>query len=85
VGPTVATDVLSLLHVPPVSARPSDAVAVICSVAPKSTLVFAEVTAIVKLVGVGAVVVLLPHAAATITSRTTQPRLNIGISAPRMD
>jgi hypothetical protein len=33
-------------------------------------------------VGVGDVVLFPPHAAAKIRSRTTQPRLNIGIGAP---
>src|ERR1035437_5529537 len=81
---TVATAVSSLLHVPPVNARPSDAAAVICSVAPKSTLVFGELTVIVKLVGaVDVDEEEPPHADARITSKTTQARLNIGISAPR--
>src|SRR4051812_19693891 len=44
---------LSLLHVPTI-VRPSDAVAVICSVLPKETFVFGEVTVSVKFVGAAA-------------------------------
>jgi len=47
---TLATDALSVLHWP-VMARPSDAVAVIGSVAPNSTLVFGDATVTVKLDG----------------------------------
>jgi len=74
---TLATAVSSLFQVP-VNVRPSDAVAVICSFAPTSTMSFGEVTAMVTVGGAGDVVLLLPQAAAEITSRRTQPGLNIG-------
>src|SRR5580704_1320944 len=64
VGLTVATDGLSVVQVP-VSARPSDATAVICSVAVKYTMLSGEVTPTVKVVGVvgmGAGLLLPPHA-----------------------
>src|ERR1035437_7853920 len=82
---TVATAVLSLLHVPPVNARPSDATAVICSVAPKSTLLLGALTVTVRLVSVGDVDVLPPHAAAEISRSRTQPRWEIRISRYRLD
>ncbi len=50
---TLATVGVSLPHVP-VSVRPSDAAAVICSVAPRKTFAFGEVTAIETSGGVGA-------------------------------
>src|SRR5580700_1779003 len=64
VGLTVATDGLSMVQVP-VSARPSDATAVICSVAVKYTMLSGEVTPTVKFVGVvgmGAGLLPPPHA-----------------------
>src|ERR1700720_971416 len=64
VGLTVATEALSVVQAP-VSARPSDATAVICSVAVKYPMLSGEVTPTVKgvgVVGIGAGLLLPPHA-----------------------